>query len=269
MLLRTTEQKKQPQEHGFTLLEIILVLAIVGLMATVVLPNLNVSIDSKASVSITNITSQITATYDDAVFTGRQHRMVFDIKEGTFWTEEAPPDYQGRAPLFIDSQEDQVLQDKKNDFIANLADKMQNNPKRPSLYSKEDKPTYYSLRSIPQVQSHVLTPVKWEIVNDATVSKKSLAGGVVFAKFSSALFLKPLDYHAMINSREENEKFYGYIYFFPDGTCTPSSIQIALKNKNNEISNSDLKYTLNLNTLTGQVHLLEGFQDANFKISTK
>ena len=269
MFLHSTEQKKQHQERGFTLLEIILVLAIVGLMATVILPNLNVSVDSKASVSITNITSQITATYDDAVFTGRQHRMVFDIKEGTFWTEEAPSDYKGRAPLFADSQEDNVLQEKKNDFMINLEDKIRNNSQRPSLYSKEDNPTYYSLRSIPQVQSQVLTPVIWQVVDDATVSKKSLASGVVFAKFSSALFLKPLNYHATINLTDEKEKFYGYIYFFPDGTCTPTSIQIALKNQNNEILTSDLKYTLNLNTLTGQVHLLEGFQDANFKISEK
>jgi prepilin-type N-terminal cleavage/methylation domain-containing protein len=252
-------------ESGFSLLEIILVLAIIGAIASAILPGLSVTIDSKASISITNLSSQIRATYDNAVFTGRMNRIVVDLREGEFWTELAPPGYRGRAPAFEEDDSDQ-LAEKKKAFLNYLSDKMKSEPQRPmATMGKNMTQRYYSNRSLLEIQKKVLSPPFWSESKDDSLSRHALASGVVFYQFASVLSRQPLKFAEVISNSEKDPKRFGYIYFLPDGTLTPTSIQIAMVNKEQRILDNDLKYTLNLNTLTGQVYLLEGFQEANFK----
>ena len=170
------------KQNGFSLLEIILVLALIGGIASVILPNLRVTIDSQMSVSIKNLSSQIHGAYDNAIFSGRMQRMIINIKTGEFWVEEAPMDYNGRPPL-IDEAKNTLMESNKKTFLDMLDEKQKNDSNRQSPYSSDDNPIYYSIRSIPVVQRKVLLPVKWNEVSDSVISKQSLSGNVVFAKF--------------------------------------------------------------------------------------
>ncbi|MES2614218.1 MAG: type II secretion system protein [Bdellovibrionota bacterium] len=256
------------KQRGFTLLEIILVLALIGGIASVILPNLNVTIDSQMSTSIRNFSSAIRSAYDNAVFSGRVQRMVIDIRKGAFWVEQAPPGFNGRPPLF-DNDKNTLQESSKKRLLESLEEKAKNGDHRASPYSSEDNPIFYTLRSIPVVQKKILIPAKWIEVSDGVISKKSLLGSVVVAKFISGLSTTSLEYASVAQSTDSKETKYGYIYFLPNGTATPTSIQLGIKNSDNMISEDGLKYTLNLNTLTGVTNLLEGFQDANFKLPKK
>jgi prepilin-type N-terminal cleavage/methylation domain-containing protein len=256
--------------NGFTLLEIILVLALISAIASVILPNLRVTIDSQMSVSITNLSSQIRSAYDNAIFTGRMQRMVFDVRHGEFWTEQAPPNFRGRPPLVEnDKTKDQLKESNKKAFLDMLNEKEQNGANRQSPYSSDENPVFYTSRSIPVVQKSILEHKEWSEVSDSLIKKTSLSGKIVFAKFSSSLNPTPIEFSYFASLTDKNETKYAYIYFLPDGTTTSTSIQLGVSVDNIKITENDLKFTLNLNTLTGQINLLEGFQDANFKLSTK
>ncbi len=264
---------KKNKEQGFTLIEIILVLALIGAVAGVVIPNLTLTIDSQMSSALRNLTGQIRSAYDDAIFTGRLHRMVFNIKTGEYWVEQAPLGFEGRPPLIESGSEtDTILKrDKRNDLIKSLDDKAKNAADKQMPTSTTTDTKYYSLRSIPVVQRKVLRPIEWREVNDAVTYRQKLPGKVIFAQITSMISYKTFNYVEIFSKSEKGKKVYSYIYFLPNGTASPTSIKLATRQNRNEgaIDDEGLKYTINLNTLTGESHLLEGFQDANFKLPKK
>ena len=259
------------RERGFTLLEIIIVLGLMGGIASAILPNLRLTVDSQMSTAIRSISSQVRGAYDNALFTGRIQRLVFNLPKGEFWTEEAPSDFDGRPPLFqSDSTRASLKESNRKAYIEQLKEKEKNQAKRPSILSTDNNPIYYTIRSIPIAQKSVLRDISWSEVKDPTISKQTFPSGVVISKFLSGLNSSPIEYSSYSsNTDPAKEGPFAYIYFLPDGSTTPTSIQLGTKDKNNQISEYDLKFTLNLNTLTGQVQLLEGFQDANFKLPKK
>ena len=225
------------------------------------------------SSSLRNLTGQIRAAYDDAIFSGRLHRMIFDIRSGEYWVEQAPLGFEGRPPLIdTDSETDSLLKrDKRNDFIKYLDDKAKNNSDRQMPSSTDTDVKYYSLRSIPIIQRKVLRPIEWREINDAVTYRQKLPGKIIFAEIASIVSYKKYDYTEIFSNNDKSKKAYAYIYFLPNGTATPTSIRLAMRQDRNEgaIDDEGPKYTINLNTLTGESHLLEGFQDANFTLPKK
>ena len=130
---------------------------------------------------------------------------------------------------------------------------------------------YYSIRSIPVVQRKILKPIEWREINDAVTYRQKLQGNVVFAQILSAVTSKKFDFVAITNNNDKSKKEYAYIYFLPNGTATATSIKLATRSKNIEtsINEEGPKFTINLNSLTGESNLLEGFQDANFTLPRK
>nr|BFD32761.1 hypothetical protein GTC16762_23790 [Pigmentibacter ruber] len=260
---------KKNNQHGFSLFEIIIVLALIGTIAVVIIPNLKLSVDSQMSTSLRNLTAQIRSAYDDAIFSGRMHRMVFDIKNSEFWVEQAPLGYEGRPPLLDSDSESESLQkrDKRAEILKILDEKYKDLADRPMPTTSGDNKNY-SIRSIAVVQRKVLKPVDWKEINDAVIYRQKLSSGIIFAQVLSSLSAKKFDYVEILSSSDKTKKEFAYIYFLPNGTATSTSIKLAMANKDNPntISETGPKYTLNLNSLTGECNLLEGFQDANFSL---
>jgi len=266
----TCAKFRSSQERGFTLLEIILVFAIISVIATVILPNLRTSVDSQMRTSIDNFSAQIKAVYDDAVFTGRIHRLVVDVKTGTFWAEQAPIDFSGR-PTAIDAANtnDFMKQEALKTLLTNWESEEKNLANRLSSLSTEHNSIYYTIRSIPLVQKDVLHPIPWKEVTDGLIYRQQLPEDIMIARFLSVLSTDVLEYSSAIQSKDKNKQYFGYIYFLPDGTATGTSIRLATKDNHGAQTENAAKYTLNLNTLTGQTHLLEGFQNADFTLPKK
>jgi hypothetical protein len=184
--------------------------------------------------------------------------------------EQAPVDFKGRPPLIQgDSLTSSIKEDAIKNFLDAMNEKTKNQSKREIQTSTSGSPTYYSLRSIPEVQKDVLIPIKWIEVNTSTITKNKLNGDVIFAKFISGISSRVVEYKDVKNKIDKDENNFCYIYFLIDGITTPASIQLAIKNKENDIDDTASKYTVYLNALTGQSSLLEGFQDANFTLPKK
>ncbi len=81
---------------GLTLLEILLVLALLGMLTTTVTPSLSRIFRANVSSSVRRFSGLIRFTYDQAVMTGRLHRIVLDLDNASWKVESADP---GALPI--------------------------------------------------------------------------------------------------------------------------------------------------------------------------
>ncbi len=220
------------------------------------------------SSSLRNFTAQVRSAYNSAIFSGRLHRMVIDIKKSEYWVEQAPLGFEGRPPAIdnVDESDSLLKTDRRKRLLDSLDDKAKQQMNREMTTSSSSNKKFYSIRSIPVVQREILRPITWQEINDSIIYKQKFLGRVVVAKFTSGLISKEIKYEDMAKSGDKNKTNYAYIYFLPNGSLTPTSLQMTSKSAEEPslLETNGPKFTLNINTLTGQTRLLEGFQNADF-----
>lgn len=240
---------------GFSLIELLIVLAMIGAIAAAVLPNIGLTYGSQMSMALRDFSTQMRAVFDSTVLTGRIHRMVLDMRNGSYWAEMAPLGYLGRPPqsngdariseFGLNKEERELLMETLLEETAE--------PRRAS----DDQDRTYAFRSILLNQREQLRITSWAPVNDAVLYERSMPGSVRFA----ALGTDTMGGKRLRSEFEESEN--GYIYFFPDGSASQAMIQFGIE-EDDVFSEDGPKYTIFLDPLTGRSRILEGFQDAEF-----
>ena len=245
---------------GFSLLELLIVLGLIGSIAAIIVPNLGFSFTSQMQAGLRDFTSTVRATFDNAVLTGRVQRLVLIPKTGTYWTEVAPLGFEGRADVIREesSASSSFKEDERNRLVEELQKKKENQRKTSKSGGAASQESTYSVRSLLYNQKHILNPVKWSEVEDATLFKRALPGDVVFASVQTEVMKEKL----LFDNAQEKDT--AQIYFYPSGTAMQAQIQMAISANRTNVRDDGPKFTLNLDILTGQVSLREGFQDADF-----
>ncbi|MEY3901977.1 MAG: hypothetical protein RL189_1283 [Pseudomonadota bacterium] len=244
-------------QSGFTLLEIILVMAIMGSIASVILPNIGLTLTSRMSMSLREIAGTLRSAYDNAILSGRLNRVVFSLRSGEYWVEEAPVNFSGRpsAQNFDKSAAQQRQDDFKLRLVEDL-DKLFTDSRRAGGGNSE---RAYSVRSILAVQRHVLKEKKWTEVEDAILTRRRLPDGLVFWSIATEGMPRAL---SQSDLREGETAF---VYFFPWGEAIRTQIQIATQaQEGGGIDDKAPKNTLALDPLSGQSSILDGLQEADF-----
>lgn len=83
--------KHQNFKKGFTLLEILMVIALLGILATSVLPSFNRIFRVSVQSSVRRYSALVRFTYDQAILTGRLHRIVLNLDRQKWTVEVADP----------------------------------------------------------------------------------------------------------------------------------------------------------------------------------
>ena len=78
---------KENLEAGFSLIEIILVIAIMGMIYAVALPNLGIISQTESAQKISDLNGDIRAAFDMAVLNGKPYRLAFHFPSGDYWLE--------------------------------------------------------------------------------------------------------------------------------------------------------------------------------------
>lgn len=100
------EQKDQKNSSGFTLIEVLIVVALMSLVYSMVLPQFSTNA-SLAFDSLSRLSNDVRSAFDTAILTGKNHRLVFDMKSGKYWLE-------------VTDAEDVFLPEKREDQQADL-----------------------------------------------------------------------------------------------------------------------------------------------------
>ncbi len=79
-------------ESGFTLLELLIVLAIVGLVMIVAVPSITNTFRFSVQSSAREIATLIKDSSNSAQVTGKIHRIVYDLKNEQYWVESTSDD---------------------------------------------------------------------------------------------------------------------------------------------------------------------------------
>lgn len=247
---------KHPQA-GFTLLEIILVLAIFGSVASVILPNIGLTVGSRMSMALRELSGTMRATYDNAVLSGRINRLVVNLKSGEYWVEMAPVGFSGRpsAQSSDKSATEQRLEDSRARLIEDL-DKATADTRRAGGGNSD---RAYGVRSILVAQRGVLKEAKWAEIEDAILTRRRLPTGLLFWSVAVEGMTRALGYNDL---RDGDTAF---VYFFPWGEANRAQIQLASQApEGGGLDEKSPKNTLALDALSGQSSILEGLQDAEF-----
>jgi prepilin-type N-terminal cleavage/methylation domain-containing protein len=112
---------RQNRTDGFTLLEVIVVVALVALLSVFTLPQISAVFKVSLRTSAREIASHTKEAYNAAVMTGRVHRMVWDLEKDEYWVESGPTD------LTLDTEESKELEERRKRFGKDK-DEKPNNP---------------------------------------------------------------------------------------------------------------------------------------------
>lgn len=95
--IRTFLQKmiKPATSHshsGFTMIEMLVVISIIVLIFLIALPNITGYFQISLNAATRDMATTIKEAYNSALLTGKVYRMVYDLKENTYWVETGPKD---------------------------------------------------------------------------------------------------------------------------------------------------------------------------------
>lgn len=239
-------------QRGFTLLELLIVLGIIGAVASAILPNLAMSSGSQMSLTLRELTLTMRNTYDSAVLTGRVHRLVIEIKKGVYWAEQAPLGYQGRPPL-VQNDEESARAEERARLLEEL-NQAAADPRKASDGERE-----YTNRSILVLKRNILSPIRWAEVDDAVLFRRSVPGNVGFVSIFTPAMEEKMEYTTA------TDKDVAFLYFFPSGEAIPAAIQLAILNGEASFAEDGPRFTVKLDALTGHSEILDGLIDVDFK----
>jgi prepilin-type N-terminal cleavage/methylation domain-containing protein len=113
----TRDQRENLNHSGFTLIELMVVVALIALISVMALP----SISSYFQVSLNSSTREIAATvreaYNATLITGKLHRVAYDLKNGQYWVEEGP------NGAVLETKESREREERRNRLRFNKAEK--------------------------------------------------------------------------------------------------------------------------------------------------
>ncbi len=254
------------RQQGFSLIEIVIVLAIMGTMAALILPSLGLSPGSSFGHALRGLTSALRASYDSAVISGRMHRVLLELHSGEYWTEVAPAGFRGRAPAPLGEDPDSLDRRTKEEERKRLSEDLDKAAAEVRKDAGNGPERTFSVRSILVAQRKALQGVRWQVVDDAVLGRRKLPGKTVFAAFQTAT----MDSKTEFRGRDQKLPP-GEITYYPSGESVQAMIQVAQLTSadGTAVSDRGAKATLILDPLTGQSLILDGFQEPDFAKDTR
>jgi prepilin-type N-terminal cleavage/methylation domain-containing protein len=238
----------EASKRGFSMLELIIVLSIIAAIGVLLLPNMNLSFGSRLNHSTRLLVQFLKATYDETNRSYKVHRVVFDFKEQSYWTERL--ENEGPFRRFeMSSQESSLRDDQEKNMLKNLQEKRDNLLSEQSSSESSSTVTFDLTLS----EEDVLSPDNWALVKTSNLGKRKLDRTLVFLKLKTQGMNEPISY------TKDAPALKGYLYFFPQGFTSKAYIQLGLKPT--EDKSQAVGATLFLSPFTGTTFVKRGFHE--------
>ena len=244
---------QKPRSAGFTLIEIIIVIALVGMIYTVALPQFGMTSQSEINTKLGAIMADIRSAYDTAVLTHRPHRIVFSFKDSSYWLEVADQDQVwlgdeklARDPSELDEKDEQEKFDQEFEQFQELAGK--------DIEDGENDRTIKATSPLIKAKEK-LQPVKWTAVNSQEWSVRKLAPALEIVALQA-------EHHAEKQTFDSaGEDGRAMIYFFPHGYVERAALYLSRKKRGD--SDTEAPYAIITNPYEGTADLDVATTDVN------
>lgn len=97
--LETRTEPRSKNSDGFSLVELLIVVALIGLIGILVVPGIGNVFKVSMNSATREIAGKVKETYNATMMSKKVHRIVFDLKEQVFWVETGP------ANLLMETEE--------------------------------------------------------------------------------------------------------------------------------------------------------------------
>jgi general secretion pathway protein H len=213
---------------GFTLLELMIVIAIIGLLLGASVMALGALTGTKAKSASTELAGTIRLLYDSAALTGRTCRLVFEMPQPK--DDDSPVKYHAecaKGALTASRDRDQELKDLKD--AERDRKKHPDEDRRFKSLASDDAPTMQEL--LAREKARVEEAAKFDAFTSEEIAERTLPAAVRLSIWTK-------------HQREAVKSGTAYMYFFPQGFTERS--QVVVRQGSNA-------WTLQVSSLTGKV----------------
>jgi prepilin-type N-terminal cleavage/methylation domain-containing protein len=213
-------------QHGLTLVEVIVVIAILGIIMAVAMPSINGALMIDQQSSAKNIAQTYIWLIEEASMRNMSFRIVYNLDQGTWKVEAGDPN----SLIYGSPEEAEKHQEE-------LKDKMKRYTKRQMEENDIDL----------EEQTASFQPLESELFKTAGQLPEGLQFNFLYTPQYGQDGLEP---NKEIPDEEE-EEIIGYSHIFSDGTVEHTIVRIA------DIDDSDDGYTIEIEPLSGKVNITE------------
>lgn len=235
-------------ERGFTLVEIIIVLALVGAIFAALAPNFAIIPSTQQSIILGRLASDVRNAFDVAVLSGRTHRLVFHLHSGKYWLE-------------IADSENFMIDTHKLRYDPTKADEQQADEDFEQLFARYtelageevfDPQTEKPIKpESPVLQAKdKLRPTKWRRVDYQEWGVRDLKPSFII----SEMLVEHHDEVQRLNNLPEEDGRV-VLYFFPQGVVERAQIKLAFLSGGDQIDTSKDPYIVSTEPYTGTIDL--------------
>jgi prepilin-type N-terminal cleavage/methylation domain-containing protein len=254
--MTTIATSKTQRTRGFTLLEVIIVVAIIAGVYAIALPNFSVQKESQISDRLGRLNEDVRAAFDLAVLTGKPHRLVFNIASGEYFLERSEQTNVYLADQAIEGGDLPPRQEKEKQAEAD-----------------EQFKEYLTLAGETFKDSASDTPIP--PVSPVLNAKDALRGptwapvegqGWGLRNLGDYLVIKDMqtEHHARPLTREEaGENGIALVYFLPQGYVERTVIHIYYKLSDTEVDSETPPYTVIFEPYLGMAQINSGYEEVN------
>ena len=183
MMLSTQNRlplKKRASNSAFSLLEVIIVVALLAGVYSYALPQFRIFTGLEESSTLSRLTVDIRSAYDIAVLTGKVHRLVFRLDTGEYWLEMSDSN---QIHLNVDGQDHDSTEYEEQEELQTFQDDFQiyEDMMLSPVYDPEDEVEIKLITPL-IVAKEQLKPPRWTMV-------KNIECRSAISVISSRLFL--------------------------------------------------------------------------------
>jgi prepilin-type N-terminal cleavage/methylation domain-containing protein len=236
---------------AFTLIEIILVIAIIAMAYYVAIPQFNLATGAEVSVKLGQLAGDIRSGYDTAVLSGHTHRMVFELASGEYWLESSN---QSDVRLGVDKARHDITEEEEKSKSGEFEDRFKEyedlagqEVTDPETEEKI-KPTSPLLMAKSQ-----LKPVSWERIDTVEWQGRSVGPYLLFQDIQA-------EHHETKQTLEDlGEKGRAVIYFLPAGYTERAVLHVAFKRGALEVDPDKEPFSVITSPYDGTAEVVSGY----------
>lgn len=248
-------EAKHLRERGFSLIEVIIVVALIAFVYTVAIPQFNLRTGAETANKLNQLAGDVRSAFDMAVLTRKTYRMVFHLASGDYWLEEASTEnvYLGtdkadRDPTESEEKDEELAFESRIQQYQDLAGQAVTDPES----DKEIPPTSPVLQA-----KDALRKPKWIRIQNMEWGVRSLAPALIIQDMQA-------EHHGSKQSfLELGPEARAMLYFFPDGHVQKAVFHIAYRKGDAEIDDTQEPYTVTTNPVEGTAETVTGYVEVN------